>query len=147
MKSIKLFAIALAIAFFCVSACKDNEETLKNTQPKENAKILSDFLGKKQLKNFSGIVVDTNKKPLENVYITIENQSIMTDSFGSFVINDVTVFNDFTYLEGRKEGYKNTTIRVDSITDLNNITVKLISFDELCLFWFCEHNHSLSNLE
>lgn len=144
MKSIKSISIAIAISFLSITACiKSNasEEKKQNESPQN----FSEYLGEKISKSFIGTVVDENKNPLENVTITIGNKTAITDSIGHFEIKNTNVNEHFPYLEAKKQGYENNTISIVPKNEIEELSIILEYNGTPCLFWFCRHNHSLTN--
>lgn len=145
MKSpVKSISLAIAISFLSLTACEKNNISDEN-KLSENPRTLADYLGKKIQKNFIGTVVSEEEKPLENVAITIGNKTILTDSNGDFIIENANVNTDFAYLEAKKEGYKNNALSIVPSNSINEVIIELQEENELCLYWFCKHNHSLPN--
>ncbi|MDO6820196.1 hypothetical protein [Zobellia sp. 1_MG-2023] len=55
--------------------------------------------------NFIGEITDIDAKPLGQVKVTIGSQSVVTDTKGVFVLNEVTVNEKFAYIKAETEGY------------------------------------------
>ncbi|EDP72330.1 hypothetical protein FBALC1_14552 [Flavobacteriales bacterium ALC-1] len=140
--SIKSISLAIAISFFGLNAC-EKSNTLDEQKLNKNVQTLSDYLGEKIQKDFSGIVVDEEENALENVNITIGNKTTLTDSKGVFSINESNVHTNFASIEAAKEGYKNSLVSIGDSSD--KLKVVLYKTETQCLFWFCKHNHSLPN--
>lgn len=144
MKSIKSIPIAIAISFFGLIACEINN-TSDEKHLNESPQTLSEYLGKKVQRNFSGTVTDEDKNPLKSVTVSIGDKTVQTDSKGDFVINEASVNANFVYLEIKKEGYRNNASSLVPSDSFNEVVIVLQEENVLCLHWFCKHNHSLPN--
>ncbi len=134
----------MPICFLVVFSCKNRNEEL-STVPlvKAKKKYLSDYLGENILKDFEGIVTDSIGNGLDRVSITIGNTTTFTDKNGKFTIKHTMVNEHFSFLNAKKEGYKDSTFDISNVDSLKSISIQLYKESDLSLFWFSKNNHNL----
>ncbi len=109
-KLIKLF-IALSCVFFLQNCENDDFNGGNAIDPETAAENLRDQqfkdenFGNTTTGKFIGTITDIDGNLLENVQITIENTVTMTDRNGVFILNDVPVFENFAYIQAKKDGF------------------------------------------
>ncbi|WP_299124993.1 carboxypeptidase-like regulatory domain-containing protein [uncultured Winogradskyella sp.] len=145
MKSVTSIWRVISICFLLVISCEKNSKPPNENKLKENPEFLTDYLGEKIKRDFTGTLTDSDKNPLENVTITIGNKTSTTAIDGDFYLRNADVNTNFAYIEFKKEGYKDYAISMKPVDSINELTIVLLEESELCLFWFCKHNHNLPN--
>ena len=145
MKSIKSLYLAIVFCCLILTTCENRNHISNKNKENVNPKTLSEYLGKEISRNFNGIVLDENKIPVKDAIVSIGNKIVITDFIGSFKIKSANVNFNFAYLKVEKTGYKNTAKYITPNDSINEVLIVLQDENEPCLFWFCEHNHSLLN--
>lgn len=84
---------------FALSSCKDDIKDFVPNQPN------TPNLGKIVNTDIGGVVIDEAGLPLQNVEISIENQTVSTDENGIFLIRNISVNSRQAYLKADKSGY------------------------------------------
>tara|TARA_R100001369_G_scaffold4044_8_gene12130 strand:- start:29498 stop:29842 length:345 start_codon:yes stop_codon:yes gene_type:complete len=103
------------------SACKTDGDYSDNNTLNTSPKYLSEYLGENKSKDFTGYILDENKTPLEGAIVNVH----------------------FASLETKKHGYKNNTRSIIPSDSIISVKIQLQKESDLCLHWFCKHNHSL----
>ena len=145
MKSIKSLYLATVVCCFISTTCENPSYVLDKNKEKESPHVLSEYSGKKKIRDFKGSVKDKNKSPIKAAIISIGNATTITDSNGDFIIKKANLNADITYIVVEKKGYENNVMSIVSTDSINEVTLVLKEESDLCLFWFCKHNNSLSN--
>ncbi len=127
------------------TACKSEGNSSDKNKQNNEPKPFSQYLGNKISKDFIGSVTDDSKNPLENVTISIGNKTTITDINGNFKIIATNVNEHLAYLKVHKDNYRKYEQSIDPNANTKTIAIILNKESEPCLFWFCEHNHSLPN--
>lgn len=146
MKSVKAIC---QILFFCtlplIVACKKNSTRKIDVSNEKTTKLFSDYLQDNISRDYYGTIKDKDNKALENVFVTVGSKTTSTNSKGIFTINNTSVNSNSVYLNAKKQGYKEQNLSITQNNEPDSIHVQLHNEDELCLFWFCKHNHNLPN--
>ncbi|MEM6684837.1 MAG: carboxypeptidase-like regulatory domain-containing protein [Bacteroidota bacterium] len=129
----------LIIAFLCIAciqSCNDDDFNGTGgplTDPQQDTEAIKDEIfrdenfGNTTTGKFIGTVTNTAGNNLENVQITIGNSVTMTDRNGLFVLNDVTVFENFAYIKAEKDGFIDGSRMVIPKTDgANSVQITLL---------------------
>ena len=140
MKSTLSLWIAMSICILLASSCSRN--TTK-TNPDDSIKAFSEFLGNSIVIDLKGKILDTNQEPIENVKISIENKSVLTDNLGQFEIKNVSAHENLLVINVTKEDYKNEQINLSPEGHTITVNITLYKDSELSLFWFNKNNHNL----
>ena len=143
MKSIKSIFKVLTMCLILTSACKTDGDYSDNNTLNTSPNYLSEYLGEKKSKDFTGYILDENKTPLEGAIVTVGNKTSITDTNGNFIIKNAIVNVHFASLETKKHGYKNNTRSIIPSDSIISVKIQLQKESDLCLHWFCKHNHSL----
>ncbi len=126
MKLNKLFILSLVVAslFFANCSVSDNDAN-------DVDNISGQFtFGQSVSRSFTGQVVDKNNNPISSATVTIEGQSLVTNSDGRFTLNNVTVKQNFAYFRVQKAGYLDGS-RVAITHEGNNHVVIMMLEKEL----------------
>ncbi|WP_431370195.1 hypothetical protein [Kordia sp.] len=81
----------------------ENPDTNQNPAP-EPTTFNYDF-GSDVNRNFVGRIINENNQPLVSVTVTIGNETTQTDINGMFVMNNVSVKQNFAYIKASLSGY------------------------------------------
>lgn len=119
MKLNKLFLVGIAFLALVFTNCNTNEEGVNDNS--------SFSFGNNITSNFAGKVVDSNNNAIAGVLITMSGQTTTTDSIGNFLLNNVTVKENFGYLTATKTGFINGSRTVISHDGINNLKIMLLN--------------------
>lgn len=119
------YLYAIALLFVVIISCskddgqleKDSKDQITNDSSNNDTTtivaidVISDAefatknFGTTKTSNFIGKLTDINAQPLEEVKITLGNQTILTDANGVFILNEVTVNEKFAFIKAEKDTY------------------------------------------
>ena len=131
MKKLLILFISI-ILFNSCSKDKDfnNEQNLEQEEPT----ILSDDafseanFGDVITANFAGRVIDESGNQIKDVQVAINNQTVFTDQNGVFVVNNVSVYENFAFVKAVKSGYIDASRAiVPTINGSNDIQITLLN--------------------
>lgn len=127
--------IKLAICFtfvFVFSECKEENIILENLlaeneESLRDASFQSKNFGKSVQSNFFGVISEEFGEPLSGVRVRIGDAFTFTDRNGVFVLNDVTVFENFAYIVVEKEGFlRGSKVVIPKTTGSNRVEIELL---------------------
>ncbi|MFK7781316.1 hypothetical protein [Psychroserpens sp.] len=129
MKSIQILSKAFALLFLSalVTFSCDNDDNLSSSQDFDpNATEFAENFGSAINRTFFGTVVDMNQNPIDNVMITIGNETAMTDSNGIFIIENAPVNQRFGYVKAEKAGYIHASRAVVPSDGTNKVRIMML---------------------
>ncbi len=99
-----LFPIMILLVF---SACRKDSEVTMIEEDNHTPIILEGYepVVENIISSVSGIIVDQTGAPLENVRLSLGNNTSMTDVFGTFRFEDISMNKKGTFLKAEKDGY------------------------------------------
>ncbi len=117
-----LFPIILILLF---SACRKDLETMGTTTTTTDPAIIEDFsqVIKPITSSVDGQVKDINQRPVANATVRLGNLSTMTDDYGLFSFENVTMNEDGTFILVTQNGYLNGSRRFFPRENINNTVV------------------------
>ncbi len=117
-----LFPIILILLF---SACRKDLETMGTTTTTTDPAIIEDFsqVIKPITSSVDGQVHDINQRPVANATVRLGNLSTMTDEYGLFSFENVTMNEDGTFILVTQNGFLNGSRRFFPRENINNTVV------------------------
>lgn len=95
----KIFILAILAVVALASCKKENFEHFTPTESQLESKTIT--------ASFSGIIVGSDEKGLEDVTVTIGSNTTTTDENGVFFFKNISVTNTKAYFQAKKAGYFN----------------------------------------
>ena len=124
--------ILLNLLIILLSCTKENEINNSNNENPDTKQISDeDFaqinFGDAITTNFIGKITDSEKRHLKDVIVSIGNQSTSTDEFGVFVLNNVSVFENFAFVKAERDGYLSGSRTIVPIANgTNDVQIQLL---------------------
>lgn len=127
MKNLKLFLMLTLISAFVFISCDNdvNSDLPQNDDPISENTINYDF-GNNVSRSFLGEILDKNNNPIQGVDVTIGNSNAVTDENGVFIINDVSIKENFAYIQATKIGYIKGTRALVPTEGVNRVKIMLL---------------------
>ncbi|MEM8909569.1 MAG: carboxypeptidase-like regulatory domain-containing protein, partial [Bacteroidota bacterium] len=130
LKTLTLLSTLLCLTFF---AC--NKEGITPFPSSPTSSILENFTPKVEevTASVSGFVVDDNGDPVSNALVRLNNNSLTTDEYGHFFLEDLTMNSRGTVVRVEKGGFFKGSRRFFPVAaQQNRLTIQLLkkSFDQ-----------------
>ncbi len=93
MKSYHKFLSGLLLALFFVTSCQEDLDRIEPIQ------------GETYITNIFGTIVDESGNPVIDAEVTFRNQSVQTDEYGTYLLEQVVIDSRYNHLNIKKEGY------------------------------------------
>jgi hypothetical protein len=103
----------------------ENPDTGQDPTPDPNPSTINYDFGNDVNRNFIGIVVNEDNQPLASATVTIGSVTTQTDLNGMFVINNVTVKENFAYIKASLLGYFDGSESIIPLEEENVIKIML----------------------
>ncbi|WP_299886295.1 carboxypeptidase-like regulatory domain-containing protein [uncultured Lacinutrix sp.] len=131
-KTTSKIILALMLMFSALfNSCEKNEgidDFNNNNQNNQNDVIQSTLdQGANIQRDFMGRIVNESSLPLDNVNITIGNETAITDNNGIFIINNVTVKERQAFITAEKPGFLKGMRSIVPTQDTNMVNIMLIT--------------------
>ncbi|WP_458627739.1 hypothetical protein [Winogradskyella sp. PC D3.3] len=121
------FSVLILFSILTFTSCLKDDG---NTSGGEHQEIIPDefssYFGNEISRDFLGTVIDKNKNPIEGVFISIGDDTALTDSNGVFMIKNATVNQRFAYIKASKAGYIHGSRNVVPTNGTNKVTIMLL---------------------
>jgi len=131
MKKYRFLVLAFLITISFTN-CEDDELTETTTEnpdvgqnPDPAPTTFNYDFGNDVSRNFIGRIINENKQPLAHASITIGSATTQTDINGMFVMENVTVKENFAYIKASLSGYFNGSRSVIPIDGENRVDIML----------------------
>ncbi len=83
-------------------------------------------LGNTVTRNFSGKIVDQNNLPITSANVTLNGNSVLTNSYGEFNFNNVSVKENLAFIKVNKNGYINGSRSVFTHENTNHVVIMML---------------------
>ena len=126
--------LTLLVSIFLVISCAKDEapNDNQNLDQNDSTNNTDEFFAQENFgdlvsTNFIGKVMDETGNQIKDVTITIGNQSVLTDQNGIFVLNNISVYENFALIKANKYNYlKGAKVVVPTIDGTNDVQITLL---------------------
>lgn len=127
IKNCSILILTLLMSLLLVTSCQKDDGISSDNDPQTTIPdLFSEYFGNQISRDFIGTVVDANHNPIEGVTISINNETVLTDSNGVFILNDAIVNERFGYVKAEKAGYIHGSRSVVPANGANKVTIMLL---------------------
>ncbi len=106
------------------TSCREKDDD--NPPQEEQQSDFSDNFGNEVTRSFMGKIMDTSHNPVSGADVRIGSESTTTDDNGIFILEDVSVHEQFAFIEVEKSGFLRGSRTVVPTDAMNHITVMLL---------------------
>ncbi len=125
--SIKSVSFLLGILMtFTLTFTSCREKNGDNPPQDEQQSDFSDNFGTEVNRSFMGRVMDTSHNPVSGANVMIGSDSTTTDDNGIFILEDVSVHEQFAYVEVEKSGFLKGSRTLVPTDAMNQVTIMLL---------------------
>jgi protocatechuate 3,4-dioxygenase beta subunit len=121
-KTVQLMLMVILVFTLTLTSCKKDDD---NPDPVENNDF-SDNFGNEVNRDFMGRIIDTSHNPVSGAAVRIGSESTTTDDNGIFIMEDVSVFERFAYVEVEKSGYLKGSRSLVPTDGMNQVSIMLL---------------------
>lgn len=108
-----------------ISCNKDNLPNVEQSNNDTPSNFHENF-GIEITRDFIGNVIDVNNNAIENVFISIGNETVQTDENGVFILKNADVNERFAFIKAEKAGYIHGSRSVMPTNGVNKVTIMLL---------------------
>jgi len=122
--------IIILLLFVSIFSCRKEVIDIQTETETENPIEIPGYVEEVNLINgdLFGQIIDSNNNPIENAIITVSNETIATNKYGTFFLENIQMNELGTYVKVAKEGYVlGTRLFYPQEGEESRIKVKLIS--------------------